>query len=491
VVEKYLAHVEECPFHAALEHEETESIQQKIEVAQSLSGSRQLPLTREEGARVLDIIEHYIKVQRGEKKISAVLLRGRGMEDKLLDLSRRKEQISFNVAAPCSIQVLTSAGDSGQELLLATHVINAIPHRDVGPIQSRLNLPGNQSLNFETRPLGGTWFQVAITTGKFHKATLGERLRVGSLVSWLRMPIPRIIITAVAVGILAWPVVVWLNRQDVARTDSQVQIQMKGNAGEAQNHNTTSPDITSQDTTGSAPPFQVRLNDDGGTIGLDASGKLQGIPPGLSPQDQRLVETALRVQEIVVSRLPKEMKAETDDRMGSSNALTPFTLIGPVQKIVLTTTPKFTWNPLAGADSYNVKLFDGAYHYISESGPLTTNSWVVPRSQALAPGKVYVWKVVAAKDGVEVSSNTPAKAAGQGGLSEAKFKVLETTKAREVNRVRKAYGKFHLLMGITYARAGLLDEAELEFNALLRANPQSKVAQELLNRVRAARSQRD
>lgn len=45
----------------------------------------------------------------------------------------------------------------------------------------------------------------------------------------------------------------------------------------------------------------------------------------------------------------------------------------------------------------------------------------------------------------------------------------------------------HLTLGVLYAQAGLLDDAERELQLLLRANPQSALAQKLLRGVRAKR----
>jgi hypothetical protein len=44
------------------------------------------------------------------------------------------------------------------------------------------------------------------------------------------------------------------------------------------------------------------------------------------------------------------------------------------------------------------------------------------------------------------------------------------------------------VLGVLYAQAGLLDDAEREFSALLRANPKSEVARKLLSNVRATKS---
>ena len=484
VIEQYLAHVDYCPFHAALEQKETEAVQRTIEAARSLSESGRLPLSGAEELSLVDNLERYIDFKRDEKRIRTILLRGAGIEDKLLDLSHRGEQISFNVPAPCSIQVLTPDDGSGRELLIATHVINGVPRRDVGPVRSQVCVVGNRSLNFETRPLGGNWCQVAVTAGKLHRVPLADRLRFGSLTSLLRRPIPRIAAITVCVA-LAVSIPFLIRQGEAPRTSSLEQSRQTVGTHEGQDSNATPPETIPQGPLSGPTPYQVALNDGGGLIGLDGNGKLQGTPASLSPQEQALLEAALRTKRIAVAPLPQELRREAEGRMGSNNeAPPPFTLIGPARKIVLTTTPRFTWNPLAGADSYNVKLFDDTYHFVMESGALHTNSWVVPESKALTPGKIYVWKVVAVKDGAEVSSNAPA-AGARGGLTEARFKVLESAKAQEIEHAKRAYGRSHLLLGIVYARAGLLDEAKRELSNLLRSNPKSKVARELLSSVKS------
>jgi hypothetical protein len=64
--------------------------------------------------------------------------------------------------------------------------------------------------------------------------------------------------------------------------------------------------------------------------------------------------------------------------------------------------------------------------------------------------------------------------------------VLDKATVDELISVEKT-GNSHLVRGTMYARAGLLDEAEKELRALLAANPNSKIARELLQSVRAKR----
>jgi hypothetical protein len=88
--------------------------------------------------------------------------------------------------------------------------------------------------------------------------------------------------------------------------------------------------------------------------------------------------------------------------------------------------------------------------------------------------------VTATRNGEEIKS--PVRPA-----PEAKFKVADQTSFNEIERVRRVGGNSHLLLGITYANAGLIDEAEREFQILLKNNPNSDVAKKLLSKVRSAR----
>jgi hypothetical protein len=93
---------------------------------------------------------------------------------------------------------------------------------------------------------------------------------------------------------------------------------------------------------------------------------------------------------------------------------------------------------------------------------------------------IYSWKVLAVKDGEEVVSPRPA-------APDAQFKVLEHARVEELEQARQLHSQSHLLMGTLYARAGLLDEAEREFQELIEKNPKSSFANKLLRDLRARR----
>ena len=70
---------------------------------------------------------------------------------------------------------------------------------------------------------------------------------------------------------------------------------------------------------------------------------------------------------------------------------------------------------------------------------------------------------------------------------EAKFLIADSPHFAEIERARRSAGNSHLILGIVYANAGLLDEAQREFQTLLNSNPNSDIARKLLAKVKAVR----
>jgi hypothetical protein len=143
---------------------------------------------------------------------------------------------------------------------------------------------------------------------------------------------------------------------------------------------------------------------------------------------------------------------------------------------VETANPTFSWAPLSGASSYAVAVTDDKLNEVASSGPLTGTEWRPPAP--LKRGAVYSWQVTALMDGQAVTS--PELPAPQ-----AKFMILDRASSEELRRFRAAAPRHHLGLGVLYARAGLLDEAEREFRALVEANPRSDAARKLLQKVRS------
>lgn len=241
------------------------------------------------------------------------------------------------------------------------------------------------------------------------------------------------------------------------------------NSGIANSEIATISDANSAST---AP--MVSLTDGSGMIEIDADGNFKGP---IAPQFEARIKTALTTQNIEISTAARELRSKSGVLMGESPAGVPFALTSPVGKVLESARPEFRWKAFEGADSYVVSIYDDKFSKVAESPPLKKTNWT---SITLKRGSVYHWQVTATKDGKEILS--PVRPA-----PEARFRVIDSNAASEIETVKRKFGTSHLLLGIVYANAGLLDDAEREFQALSRRNPQSDAARRLLNKVRSAK----
>jgi hypothetical protein len=245
--------------------------------------------------------------------------------------------------------------------------------------------------------------------------------------------------------------------------------------------NSSQPDTPPRETPPEgATSILLALNDGGGSVTLDAEGNLSGME-SLAPAQAEAVKTALRTQRAVnPSALAGIGTRGGVLRSGEGQGGETFAVRSPIGVVVETPRPTLRWDALDDA-TYVVTIYDTNFNPVANSRALVSPSWTPTRP--LARGQIYSWQVTALKQGVEIKSPRPP-------APEAKFKVLEGGKAAEIQRVRRVNPNSHLALGVLYAQAGLLDDAEREFNALLRANPKSEVARKLLTNVRNAKTAR-
>lgn len=237
----------------------------------------------------------------------------------------------------------------------------------------------------------------------------------------------------------------------------------------------TSPTPAASPTPDIAPVL-AQLNDGGSSLTLDAEGRLTGVD-GWPREYQQLAKTALSNQRVERSPLLAGLSRPGSSLMGGDDEGRRFAVIEPAGKVLLTDRPTFRWSKLEGATGYVAEIYDARFNPAATSPALTTASWTSP---PLARGQAYSWQVKAIKDGQEFIAPRPP-------APQAKFRVLDQATADEIARARRDYASSHLLLGLLYARAGLLDEAERELGALQKANPDAAIARRLLADVRAMR----
>jgi hypothetical protein len=221
----------------------------------------------------------------------------------------------------------------------------------------------------------------------------------------------------------------------------------------------------------------AQLNDGGGRLTLDREGTLSGAD-ALPNAYREMLKGALANRRIEKSPQLDGLSRPGSSLMSSDGRGAEFSALEPAGSVLLTDRPTFRWSELEGAAGYVVEVYDAGFKLVASSPRLDARSWAAP--QTLPRGQVYSWQVTAFKDGQEIKSPRPP-------APQARFRILDRAKADELARARRAYPSSHLTLGLLYARAGLLKEAEQELRLLQRANPDSEVARGLLRQIQALR----
>ncbi len=215
-----------------------------------------------------------------------------------------------------------------------------------------------------------------------------------------------------------------------------------------------------------APVYVASLRDGSGIIGLTADGRLDGL--NAPPADQALVRQALQSGAIT---LPGSETAATVLR-GEAPVEAQFRPLYPMGR-VLSDRPEFRWSELAGANAYEVRVFDERFEERARSGKLTSNTWVPDKP--LGRGTQLAWQVTAYRGRKRITEPGPSQ-------PEARFEIAGDAVARRIEQA----GPSHLLRAILCAQERMPREARAELDLLAQANPGSQTADSLKRSAQAA-----
>jgi hypothetical protein len=218
--------------------------------------------------------------------------------------------------------------------------------------------------------------------------------------------------------------------------------------------------------------FAASLEDNGRKIHLDGTGTLVGLEE-LPEASRALVRNVLANKTLSKPEVLEKLTAPSIRLMDPTARENSFGLLGPSGTVIATDHANLRWQALAGATSYTVSVFDADFNRVTRSTPQPATQWTTP---TLRRGMIYSWEVVAVRDGQEVRSPVAPE-------PRAQFKVLEAEKLRELANLKKLKPISHLALGLTYARFGLLAEAEGQLQILAKENPNSPVTTRLLRTI--------
>jgi len=239
-----------------------------------------------------------------------------------------------------------------------------------------------------------------------------------------------------------------------------------------------SPPKLAENPPGEGPERQQRalvaLRDGANEIRIDQSGNIVGLP-SLPAESRQAMKEALTGESINRPNVLDELvSTQVSERapIGNEERIR----IGyPASSVVQENNPTFRWTPSKIAEAYRIEIADETFHQVakSEDLPATSQSWTP--STPLKRGQIYTWTIRAVNKGGEPSAVT----------SQAKFKILAEDKVRELNQLKASQS--HLVLGLFYAREGMIAEAEAEFGTLMKQNPDSTLSRKLLTEVRSWR----
>jgi hypothetical protein len=277
---------------------------------------------------------------------------------------------------------------------------------------------------------------------------------------------------------LVLAVVVW-QRWHARAVDQTAQKTTSQSASNPTGSGSATPAETQATKDSTTDQFAVAasLKDNGRKIQLDNRGILVGLEE-LPEASRSLVRSVLTTKTLSKPEVLDKLTAPSITLLDPTAGENTFGLLGPSGTVIATDHPNLRWQALAGAASYTVSVFDADFNRVTRSAPQAATQWTSTR---LRRGMIYSWEVVAVRNGQEVRS--PVAPAPR-----AQFKILEAEKLIELANLKKHSPVSHLTLGLTYARFGLLAEAEGQLLILARENPNSAVATRLLRTVQEWRN---
>ena len=285
----------------------------------------------------------------------------------------------------------------------------------------------------------------------------------------------RVTVAIALLGFMVFAIVLWRQRSSVTLREESARTNSQGQVASSSPLPSSSNPATQTDNSHQSNLASLKDNDR--EIRLDQGGKLTGLEE-FDESAQKMAWAALAGETLAKPNVLDNL-SPPPIKLSGQPAADGFQLIGPLGRVVTEQRPNLKWRELKGATSYVVSLFDKDFNRVAESPPLSKPTWrlAVP----LQRGQTYSWEVTAVKDGKEITA--PVAPAPR-----AQFKVLEADKLNALTKLKGQRPASHLALGLTYARLGLMPEAESEFRQLVKENPDSALAKKLLRTVQSWRN---
>jgi hypothetical protein len=176
-----------------------------------------------------------------------------------------------------------------------------------------------------------------------------------------------------------------------------------------------------------------------------ASNRPAATRPAEIPLSPRTVERAAVLEELF--RPEGQLLGEEGKRV--------YHALSPVGIVTMSDHPAFRWEAIPGATNYVVSIYDKEFRKVVESPKLNANNWT--STGPLPRGSRLSWQVSATVTGKSVRLPIPP-------AREAVFEVMNAEAAKAISDARDLRHAPPVELGLLYARAGALEDAEAEFS---------------------------
>ena len=183
----------------------------------------------------------------------------------------------------------------------------------------------------------------------------------------------------------------------------------------------------------------------------------QPVEPPLTADQQSALQLAMTTHKLERAPVLDQLIGRQGVLLGAPAPAEQLKLTAPMGTTVLTDRPTFRWQPVTGATRYVVAVFDEDFKKVAESPAVTTPEW--QPTTALPRSHVLNWQVTATIGATTLRAPQPP-------APEAKFEVVASDVAAAIESARRDHPTNHLLLVALLAKAGALDDAAQEIDAL-------------------------
>ncbi len=186
-----------------------------------------------------------------------------------------------------------------------------------------------------------------------------------------------------------------------------------------------------------------------------------------------VVEGALRTGRILLPAFLDQLGPTSQVLMGGAGA-SAATLLSPKATAVLEPAVEFQWQPISGEWTYQVRVFSLTGEPAASSPEISQTRWTANLSR----GSDYQWQVTATRGAERVTLPPPSETA-------PRFRVLDSAAAERLRDLARRQPGEHLLLGVEYGRAGLIDDARRELTEASHLDPKRTAIRDLLQSLAA------